>query len=124
MKYESWRATYQSSEQAARSAFNQITEMAKEIESLKQFKRIIFKPDDESTYPPSFQWVKTNIGIGYHAFLSDVPDETYDNWHFIFDNKDEPTLSIGLGTDNEEIEVEWWVPIYKEYNHEPKRGKG
>lgn len=84
-------------------------------------KRVIFRPDNESTYPPAFRWVKTNIGIGYHAFLSEAPDETYDNWHFIFDNKDEPTLSIGLGTDNTEIEVEWWEPIFEESNYESKQ---
>lgn len=78
-------------------------------------RRTQFNPSDDHTYPPPFTWVLTNLGLGYHAYLRDKPEETYDNWHFIFDNNTAVSLSTGHGTSRPDLEVDWWEYLDVEY---------
>lgn len=99
---------------ASQDATNIAYHVKKTLKAYEESKRTLFNPSDASSYPKPFTWVKTNLGIGSHLYLTDTKDSeerTYDRWQFIFNNKDEPTLFIGYGTSNPDIEVEWWQEI-------------
>lgn len=77
-------------------------------------KRVMFVPNDESTYPKPFTWVKTSLGFGMHRYLTDnqrMKDESWDCWSFVENDKDEATRFIGYNTDEPDTEVEWWEQI-------------